>query len=39
MDKIEWMQVIIAFALGVLMSATVKALVSHLRGQAASAIG
>jgi hypothetical protein len=32
---IEWMQVLIAFALGVLLSATVKALLSQARSKAA----
>ena len=39
MKDIEWVQVIVAFLLGVVLSATVKAMVSHLRGQASSAIG
>jgi hypothetical protein len=39
MAKIEWMQVIVAFILGVLLSATAKAMVSHLRTQASGAIG
>lgn len=39
MEKIEWFQVFVAFLLGVVLSASVKALVSHLRGQASSAIG
>lgn len=39
MDKIEWMQVLIAFFLGVLSATSVKAFLSHLRSQASSAIG
>lgn len=39
MDKIEWMQVLIAFVLGVLLSASAKALVGHLRSQASTALG
>lgn len=37
--EIDWMQVLIAFFLGVLLSQSAKALIAHLRGQAASAIG
>jgi hypothetical protein len=39
MPDIEWVQVLIAFALGVVLSAMVKALVSQVRGKAAGAIG
>ncbi len=39
MEKIEWLQVLIAFALGVLLSAMVKSVVSQVRGKAAGAIG
>ena len=39
MEKIEWMQVIVAFILGVLLSASAKGIFGHLRSQASSAIG
>lgn len=39
MEHIEWLQVLVAFALGVLLSAVVKGLVSSVRGKAAGAIG
>lgn len=38
MDKIEWVQVIVAFLLGVMLATTVKTIVAHLRGQAAGAL-
>jgi hypothetical protein len=37
--NIEWTQVLIAFALGVLLSAMVKGLVSSVRSKASGAVG
>jgi hypothetical protein len=37
--NIEWLQVLVAFALGVMLSAIVKGIVGQLRGHASSALG
>lgn len=39
MDKINWLQVVIAFIAGVLLHAVVMSLVGTLRGHAQSALG
>lgn len=38
MPKIEWVQVLVAFVAGVLLSAVVKSLVGNLRTQASAAL-
>lgn len=39
MNKIEWMQVLIAFFLGVILSAMVKSLLSSLKSKASGVAG
>ena len=39
MDKINWLQVIIAFGLGVALHAVVMSLAAAVRGHAQSALG
>ena len=39
MPDIEWLQVLIAFAAGVLLSALVKGLVTQVKSRAGGAIG
>ena len=39
MEKINWLQVLVAFALGVALHAVVMSLVGQLRGHAQNALG
>lgn len=39
MPDIDWLQALVAFALGVVLSAMVKSALSQARGKAAGAVG